>query len=229
MESDKNLIDIKLIEIRENILKILSPGYYLHKAPSVIVDSLNITVNGNILELERGISTLPHIDYLQSQLTEMIQQLEEKFNETRFQNLPKVFLKARAAGWNNIKTELNKINSEIAKSLNDESLEIDCKFPDIVLTRDQLVLLIQYLREEHLISSSVSDINVATYFHKMTGFSDAKLQQKLAGKGKSQHNLITDWESNYDKLKEIFNAIINRINDDKRQAILKRTKKTLSK
>ena len=81
----------------------------------------------------------------------------------------------------------------------------------------------------HIISDQVQDIDLAKYFHEMTGFSESKLKQKLAGLGKSEHNLITDQEPSYDKLLGIFKAIIDIIDKDKRSAILKKGKKKLIK
>jgi hypothetical protein len=224
MIDEKIIIDKKLIEIQDNILQILNPNYYKNKVQRIQSDTLSITVSGFAAQLSSDLLKLPQISYLEQQVADLINGLDEKFTETKFQNITSQLLSARLTGWSMIKGKLNEFQSILSKTLYEESTENDVSFDDVALLKDQVALLIIYLRDSKIISSSLSDIAVARCFHEMTGFSAEKLRQKISGIAKSEHNQITDLESNYDKLKVILLSIIDLIEDDKRKAILKKAK-----
>jgi hypothetical protein len=223
MIDDKQVIDKKLIEIRDHILQILDPNYYKGKVQNIQPVTLSLSVTSYNYELVTDLNSLPKISYLEQQISDLIDSLDGKFRETRFQNITPQLLSARSIGWNMIKGKLNEFQSDLSKLLNDDT-ENDDRFDDVVLLRDQVALLITYLRESKVITNSMSDIAVARCFHEMTGFSAEKLRQKLSGVAKSEHNQISDLESNYDKLKSVLESIIDQIEDDKRKAILKKAK-----
>jgi hypothetical protein len=223
MIDEKLVIDKKLIEIRDNIILILSPDYYKTKIGNIQALTFSRTVDDYIFNLSSELSKLPHVIYLEQQISDFIEGLDEKFKGAKFHNVNPQLLSARYVGWTSIKGKLNEFQSVLAKNLYAD-YQNDVSFEDVILTRDQVALLITYLRESKLISNTLSDIAVANYFHEMTGFSAEKLRQKISGISKSEHNQITDLESNYNKLKGILSSIINLIEDDKRKAILKKDK-----
>jgi hypothetical protein len=224
MVDEKTVIDKKLIEIQENIIQLLDPGYYKNKIKGIQVQTLNNSIVEFKYQLNLELQALPQIIYLEQQVNNLIEGLNEKITEANFQNATPQFLSARITTWNDLRGELNKFQSRLTKNLNDEDLVNDASFDDIVLTRDQLALFIIYLRDSKIISKSISDTEVTNCFHIMTGHSAEKLRQKISGIAKSERNQITDLESNYNKLQDILRLIITLIEEDKRKAILKKVK-----
>jgi hypothetical protein len=223
MNDEKLLIDKKLIEIRDNIFITLNPDYYKTKVANIQALTLSRTVDDYIFKLRTELYKLPQIPYLEQQISDLIESLDEKLRESKFHNVNSQLLSARSIGWDSLKGKLNEFQSELVKNLYDENHN-DVSFDDVILTRDQVALLITYLRELKVISNTLPDVAVANYFHEMTGFSAEKLRQKISGISKSEHNQITDLESNYNNLERILSSIINLIEDDKRKAILKKDK-----
>lgn len=224
MIDEKIIIDKKLIEIRDIIIDTLDPNCYINKVPDIQSLTLSSSVSSYIFQMEQDLHKLPQIVYLEQQVSDLITSLDEKYSETRFKNIPSNLLTARSTGWSMIKGKLNEFQSSLTLTLYKESTLNDESFGDLVLTRDQVALLITYFRDKRIISNSISDLEVANCFHTLTGFSAEKLRQKISGIGKTEHNQITDLESNYDKLKAILLSIIDLIDDDKRKAILKKAK-----
>ena len=147
MVNNKMLIDSKLIELKDYIDQILDPNYYSNKInDNLKIRTLNITVNSFISSLSEQIKSLPQIDYLSNQINDLINSLDDKYKQVNFQSLNPRMQNARKTAWKNIKNEFNKSNSVLVDLLHNESLEIDTKFSDVVLTRNEVVLLITYLR-----------------------------------------------------------------------------------
>lgn len=224
MKEEKILIDKKLLEIRDNVLLILDPNYYKTKAKSIQSLTLSRSVSEYIPQLIKELDSLPQIGYLELQLTDLISGLDEKLAEKHFQNISSSLLKERSIGWSSIKSKINEFISSLSKSLYDESINSDVSIEDVVLSRNQICLFIAYLRDLKVISNSLSDKAVSSCFHELTGFSAEKIRQKISGISKSERNQITDLEVNYDNLKEVLKSMIDRIEDDKRKAILKKDK-----
>ena len=224
MEEEKTLIDRKLIEIRNEVNLWLNPSYYSNKDQSIKIDTLNNTIGDASYRFGKALRTLPKMPYLVEQLDELILGLDKKYNSYKSLNIGSQFTAAMISGWNVIKVTLSSFQSELSTYLYNESLNTDVSYEDVVLSRDQVALLILYLRQTKMITNNISDIKAASAFHDLTGFSSIQLSHKISGSAKYERNLITDIESNYNKLQDLLRTIIKLIDDDKRKSILKKDK-----
>lgn len=217
-------IDKVLINIQGQINQLFDYNCYSHKAPNIRVEQFRLNVADFSRTLDKELHSLERIPYLIEQCTDLKESLENKLSKKRLINIPQSFRNAQLAALQEIANHLNSFTSDLSKEIANADSLADVKNEDIVLSSPQVALFILYLRDAKFISQNVSDSKVAEFFGKMTGYSPDQLRKTIAGRNRFERNQITHLESNYDSLKKFLGIIIDRIESDKRKAILKKDK-----
>jgi hypothetical protein len=217
-------IDKVLINIQGQINQVFDYKCYSHKAPSIRVEQFRLNVADFSRTLDKELYSLERIPYLIEQCTDLKESLENKLSKKSLIHIPQSFRNAQLAALKEIANHLNSFISDLSKEIANADSLADVKNEDIVLSSPQVALFILYLRDAKFISQKVSDSKVAEFFGKMTGYSPDQLRKTIAGMNRFERNQITHLESNYDNLKKFLGIIIDRIESDKRKAILKKDK-----
>ena len=215
-------IDKALINIQGQINLLFDYRYYFKQVPNIRVELFRLNIGEFVRTLDKELKSLERIPYLIEQCTDLKESLEKKFSKKSLKDIPQSFRNAQLTALQEITNLINTFVSDITKEIANADTLADVKNDDVVLSSPQVALLILYLREAKFISEKVSDSKVAEFFGKMTGYSPDQLRKSIAGVNRFERNQITHIESNYNELKSFLGIIIDRIDSDKRKAILKK-------
>jgi hypothetical protein len=170
------------------------------------------------------LNSLERIPYLAEQCVDLKESLTKKLSKESLANIPQSFRNAQHTALQEITNYLSFFVAELSLEIANADTLAEVKNDDVVLSSSQVALLILYFRDAKFISEKVPDSKVAEFFGKMTGYSPDQLRKAIAGINRFERNQITHIESNYDELKKFLVIIIDRIESDKRKAILKKDK-----
>lgn len=217
-------IDNVLINIQGQITQLFDYKYYSNKAPNIRVEQFRLNVSDFLYTLDTELSHLERIPYLIEQCIDLKESLQNKLEKKGLKDIPQSFRNAQLTALQELTNHINTFVSDLSKEIADADSLADIKNEDIVLSSSQVSLFILYLRDARFISEKISDSKVAEFFGKMTGYSPDQLRKSIAGRNRFERNQITHLESNYDELKKFLDIMIDRIESDKRKAILKKDK-----
>lgn len=217
-------IDRVLINIQGQITQIFDYKSYSHKAPNIRTEQFRLNVADFESTLNNELNALERIPYLVEQCTDLIESLENKLSKKSLIQIPQSFRNAQLAALKKITNHINSFIADLTKEISNSDSLAAVKHDDVVLSSPQVALFILYLRDVKFISANVTDSKVAEFYGKMTGYSPEQIRKAIAGVNRFERNQITQLESNYNELKRFLGIIIDRIEADKRKAILKKDK-----
>jgi len=115
---------------------------------------------------------------------------------------------------------ISKLTDEklsISNFLEDNSNNIDSKLSNTILTRNETVLLMLYLQEQKAIlpEKNLSTKKLSDAFETLTWYKSEQMRKTITKDSRVEKNLISTFNSNYDRLKSLLEAIIEQIEIDK--------------
>ena len=214
-------IDNNLGIIFEKAIYILKTNQYLNN-PVNKQDFLRVEYDDLYYKIDGYLKDLPVCDYLIEKTDLLISELEKEIITKKSSFQQKTILqKTRISLFAELKHKLQEYLRGIILNMAEVDADNEKLTDHGLLKRSEISLLMLYLREVGAISRNVSDTDLSNHFSGLTGFSAKTLRRDTSGLAKFEKNEITVKEENYDKVIELLNEVISRIEKDKAKINLK--------
>ncbi|MHA1973114.1 MAG: hypothetical protein ACTSW1_08980 [Candidatus Hodarchaeales archaeon] len=209
------LIDSIIKNLFNQLKSLFDYGRYSNKANlSVMIDQFHSECREFPNTFISKIQKISPSSYLIDKLNSFLDDVDFELSNIDNKNVPDRFLVASNGKWSAIRADISDYITELTLETFKEKAFSNISPHSVSLNRSQIALLMLNLREVGAVSKDLTDKQLSTAFSLLSGYSDEKLRQSISGIAKSEKNQITHVKDNFDKLKELLEQIILRIDKD---------------